>query len=821
MLESKQSYDAQKIDETEPLQNPNVENSLKELNITRPAIRKNAASKIIHRTPFLKKPQPNIRNISKNSSVPQKEKVDIPAVENSQSSTNECQKEDNLEPKTIEDSKRSSIIESIDTNQENNQMQLLKESDVTEHTSPPNFENSGNELNSSISAVRKNATSAAVRRTPFIKKPVPNVRNVGKTGSNSTQEETSKTAPTEKSRRLSGCQDEEPSTPNTSAVPNSVKFPHITSILTSKKRNLKEKELPNKRRKYGKGDNPPERNKMTILDLIYYNPSENPMQNLKKKPVYNEIFSPKPSDEAPVENSTAETTEDTIRPVPKLVVNENGDINIDESSLIVQRNLPDPSLVETVTDETTYSSFRKKPSKQWGKNETAKFYRALSLVGTDFGLMEKLMPGRTRRELKLKFKREERHNLDYINRAMYDSQTFDISVLLEESLEDAEIPEQNDQKKKNGKRGRSKKKIDSSNSKIIALSDDESMDSSSQNSCEQNVAFDSQPESTSHDRLQSSPQLALSTPRGGKKDTDRKVEVSNARGDNEIVEIEFAYSRRNRKPKMLAEGFIDSNDLEVDEKDDSYDCNPESVMECDAFAEAEIELEENEILELQREVERNRIVSHATINSTEQSDLIITDINLSDTDLVSNVIADEVVSSKRTYTKKSKKPNVNVPRRVYQSNPVPRPSFTKYTPAEEYPSYKEEKLKFAPDRNLKTYTRSRESDAPKCPNFLVSSMKSPPTKKCITGKETTSLITSLNGSSNQSIVIPMTPEANAKDASCNSVMIFAKAPDQENILHLFMYNKTDTELNTVNCKIENTVSSNAVESVENINEMNS
>ncbi len=42
--------------------------------------------------------------------------------------------------------------------------------------------------------------------------------------------------------------------------------------------------------------------------------------------------------------------------------------------------------------------------------ETARFYRALSMLGTDFSLMEKLFPNRPRIELKRKFKSEEKNN---------------------------------------------------------------------------------------------------------------------------------------------------------------------------------------------------------------------------------------------------------------------------------------------------------------------------------------------------------------------------------------------------------------------------
>lgn len=58
-----------------------------------------------------------------------------------------------------------------------------------------------------------------------------------------------------------------------------------------------------------------------------------------------------------------------------------------------------------------------------------KFYKALSLVGADFSLMEQIFPNRTRRELKQKFKREEKFNIDLVNRVLYESHTFDESSL--------------------------------------------------------------------------------------------------------------------------------------------------------------------------------------------------------------------------------------------------------------------------------------------------------------------------------------------------------------------------------------------------------
>lgn len=54
-------------------------------------------------------------------------------------------------------------------------------------------------------------------------------------------------------------------------------------------------------------------------------------------------------------------------PVPKVIINENGEIIIDESSLVVRRKETIDTSIEAIieNDNTTYSSFRKKSSRQW------------------------------------------------------------------------------------------------------------------------------------------------------------------------------------------------------------------------------------------------------------------------------------------------------------------------------------------------------------------------------------------------------------------------------------------------------------------------
>ena len=72
--------------------------------------------------------------------------------------------------------------------------------------------------------------------------------------------------------------------------------------------------------------------------------------------------------------------------------------------------------------------------------ETARFYRALSMLGTDFSLMETLFPRRTRFELKRKFKLEEKVNHVLIDKTISTQKPFDETVFGDESGESFGLP---------------------------------------------------------------------------------------------------------------------------------------------------------------------------------------------------------------------------------------------------------------------------------------------------------------------------------------------------------------------------------------------
>ncbi|XP_075073870.1 uncharacterized protein LOC107797408 isoform X2 [Nicotiana tabacum] len=65
-------------------------------------------------------------------------------------------------------------------------------------------------------------------------------------------------------------------------------------------------------------------------------------------------------------------------------------------------------------DSSAYFNYQtymdKTPSTRWSKQETELFYEAVQQFGTDLSLIQQLFPGRTRRQLKLKYKKEERQH---------------------------------------------------------------------------------------------------------------------------------------------------------------------------------------------------------------------------------------------------------------------------------------------------------------------------------------------------------------------------------------------------------------------------
>lgn len=212
---------------------------------------------------------------------------------------------------------------------------------------------------------------------------------------------------------------------------------------------------------------PEDRSKVTMYDLLSYNPpmSEEQKEKRRKAEEEAELMSMRSSAGSPMKQSTITTGRTSASETgsilssssprkessvnassgPRVKIGADGKIVVDEESLIVERH--EMSDVEEIVYEgsgmdflskassTTYSSFRygkddcNAPKKsRWTPDDTVKFYRALSAVGTDFTLMANVIfkGSRNRVDLRNKFKREEKINGHLINKAL---RSMDLSLL--------------------------------------------------------------------------------------------------------------------------------------------------------------------------------------------------------------------------------------------------------------------------------------------------------------------------------------------------------------------------------------------------------
>ena len=110
--------------------------------------------------------------------------------------------------------------------------------------------------------------------------------------------------------------------------------------------------------------------------------------------------------------------------VPNTII-VNGQIQIDENSLQIDRhaaaavdraieNLPPIDENDLTRKVNSASWLRKDKSGGWNALLTERFYDGLRMFGTDFEMISKMFPGRTRHKVKLKFVKEEKLNHDRI-----------------------------------------------------------------------------------------------------------------------------------------------------------------------------------------------------------------------------------------------------------------------------------------------------------------------------------------------------------------------------------------------------------------------
>ncbi|KAJ5613056.1 transcription factor TFIIIB component [Penicillium lagena] len=157
-------------------------------------------------------------------------------------------------------------------------------------------------------------------------------------------------------------------------------------------------------------------------------------------------------------------------PVMRIV---NGEIVLDTASLQVDRHADavrsagDLENVEesSLTRKINQSSYGKRSKTEtWDEEMTDLFYRGLRMFGTDFMVISKLFPGRSRRQIKLKFNNEERRDPHRIKETLLGPResidietysemtktTYDDPKVIQQELDDEKkrIEEQHAQEKK-------------------------------------------------------------------------------------------------------------------------------------------------------------------------------------------------------------------------------------------------------------------------------------------------------------------------------------------------------------------------------------
>ncbi|KAK9309855.1 hypothetical protein QLX08_000659 [Tetragonisca angustula] len=344
-------------------------------------------------------------------------------------------------------------VQEVEEQIQNEKLHVDDQCNENKDESTKNSEKSTKEIIQSpeiLNATQINFPIKLQNRSSFMK-PIPKLDNNNRVRKSSIQGSGASTSESEDDSKKLPCaianhtkNDLVQSTHNTKdAVTNNIKNNLITSKVGQKRRILvseSARKLAEARREFHlKHENKtPDRSKLTMYDLIYYNPVTNPMKKSKESAIPRKIIECQ-SEEVQEEEEEEDDPSSTM-PVPQVKVGPNGQLIIDEQSLVIEqtnakRNRKVLAKEAIIDDDNNGSGFYKKrqKSKEWSSRETLNFYKALNTIGTDFLLMQSLFPNRTRQEMKLKFKKEEKVNRHLVEKALAYHQEFD-TEMLEKSL---------------------------------------------------------------------------------------------------------------------------------------------------------------------------------------------------------------------------------------------------------------------------------------------------------------------------------------------------------------------------------------------------
>ncbi|CZS93903.1 uncharacterized protein RCO7_08067 [Rhynchosporium graminicola] len=128
----------------------------------------------------------------------------------------------------------------------------------------------------------------------------------------------------------------------------------------------------------------------------------------------------------------------------------DGQIVLDESSLQIDRQARARAMAEVMEEVieddftrviTSGTYMKREKSMLWDHAATIRFYEGLAQFGTDFEMIAKLFPHRNRRQIKLKFNKEERAHPERVTRAMVGPKKKNIDLKNFERLADEKLVE--------------------------------------------------------------------------------------------------------------------------------------------------------------------------------------------------------------------------------------------------------------------------------------------------------------------------------------------------------------------------------------------
>ncbi|KRZ74566.1 Transcription factor TFIIIB component B'' -like protein, partial [Trichinella papuae] len=161
------------------------------------------------------------------------------------------------------------------------------------------------------------------------------------------------------------------------------------------------------------------RSDLLMRDLAFYNPNA-PSLDFEDDETVTCISVDQGSSSG---NQVDNAVESPATTAPRIKIDEHGNTVIDEDSLVVK--LPPPIQTEVKNffcrDDRPLNSrsfSTKSFSNVWKEHETENFYYALSIVGTDFALMQEFFSNRSRNDLKRKFLLEQRKNPSRIEKIL-------------------------------------------------------------------------------------------------------------------------------------------------------------------------------------------------------------------------------------------------------------------------------------------------------------------------------------------------------------------------------------------------------------------